>query len=215
MPITKLRPTKRASAAIAAVMATAISIGGIWYVPAPSGNQTPGATSEQRYPAAVVLAAEYIIKDWEGLRLVAYRDMVGVWTICYGETLGVKPGMRKAAAECRALLYERVYHDFYMPMTKCAAPAFVQAPVAVQAAMLGGGYNFGVGYFDPRKGEGKGWCGSSAARHIRVKEWRQACDAQTAWNRAGGKVVQGLVNRREMGNADYIGEGELCVTGLQ
>lgn len=196
MPITKLRPTGRARAAIAAIMAMAISIGGIWYVPTSSGKQ---------YPAAVVLAGEHIIKGWEGLRLVAYRDIVGVWTICYGETKGVRAGMRRTAAECEALLYERLYRDFYMPMSACAAPAFVQAPVAVQAAMLGGGYNFGVG----------GWCGSTAARHIRAKEWRQACDAQTAWNRAGGKVVQGLVNRREMGDASRLGEGELCVTGLQ
>lgn len=196
MPITKLRPTKRARAAIAAVMALAISIGGIWYVPTPSGKQ---------YPAAVLLAAEHIIKGWEGLRLVAYRDIVGVWTICYGETLGVRAGMRKTAAECEALLYERVYRDFYIPMSQCAAPAFVEAPVPVQAAMLGGGYNFGVG----------GWCGSTAARYIRAKLWRHACDAQTAWNRAGGKVVQGLVNRREMGDASRMGEGELCVTGLQ
>ncbi|MDF2622165.1 MAG: glycoside hydrolase family 24 [Xanthobacteraceae bacterium] len=72
-----------------------------------------------------------------------------------------------------------------------------------------------VGYFDPGKGLGKGWCGSTAARYIRAKLWRQACDAQTAWNRAGGKVVQGLVNRREMGDASRIGEGEICVTGLQ
>ena len=159
MPITKLRPTKRASAAIAAVMALAMSVGGVWYARAPDGRQ---------YPTAVVLAVEHIIKNWEGLRLVAYRD-------------------------------------FYLPMAKCAAPAFEQAPVPVQAAMLGGGFNFGVG----------GWCGSTAARMIRAKNWRAACDAQTAWNRAGGQVVQGLVNRREMGDASRLGEGELCVTGLR
>lgn len=196
MPITKLRPTKRASAAIAAVMALAMSVGGVWYARAPDGRQ---------YPTAVVLAVEHIIKNWEGLRLVAYRDIVGVWTICYGETLNVRAGMRKTKAECEAMLYERAYRDFYLPMAKCAAPAFEQAPVPVQAAMLGGGFNFGVG----------GWCGSTAARMIRAKNWRAACDAQTAWNRAGGQVVQGLVNRREMGDASRLGEGELCVTGLR
>lgn len=202
MPIHKLRPTKRASAAIAAVMAVAMSIGGVWYARAPDGRQ---------YPAAVVLAVEHIIKNWEGLRLVAYRDMVGVWTICYGETLNVRAGMRKTKAECEAMLYERAYRDFYLPMAKCAAPAFVQAPVPVQAAMLGGGFNFGVGSIKPRRG----WCGSSAADAIRARNWPGACVAQTAWNRAGGEVVQGLVNRREMGDASRLGEGELCVTGLQ
>lgn len=205
MPITKLRPTKRASAAIAAIMAVAMSIGGIWYAPAPNGKQ---------YPAAVVLAVESIIKDWEGLRLVAYLDQIAkppVWTVCFGETAGVKAGMRKTKAECEAMLYERVYRDFYIPMAACAAPAFVQAPVPVQAAMLGGGYNFGVGSINPRRG----WCGSSAAASIRARDWAGACVAQTAWNKAGGKVIKGLVDRREMGNLDYIGEGELCITGAQ
>lgn len=194
MPINKLRPTVRAKSAIAAVMALAISLGGLWYVPTPGGKQ---------YPAAVVLAAEYVVKGWEGLRLVAYRDIVGVWTICYGETLGVRAGMSKTRPECEAMLYERLYRDFYIPITRCAAP-LLAAPVSVQSAMLSGSFNFGVG----------AWCRSTASRNIREKQWRSACEAQTAFNRAGGKVIDGLVNRREMGDAQRIGEGELCVSGL-
>src|SRR5438270_11416483 len=34
-----------------------------------------------------------MIKSFEGLRLDAYRDPVGIWTIGYGHTLGVQPGM--------------------------------------------------------------------------------------------------------------------------
>lgn len=204
MAASKLRPTKRASAAIAAVMAMAFSVGGAWFVSVPSAK--PGATTEaaQTYPAAVVLAAEYIVKDWEGLRLTSYRDMVGVWTVCYGETLGVRAGMRKTKAECEAMLYERIYRDFYLAIMKCA-PELAAAPVSVQAAMLSGSFNFGVGAF----------CRSpSLMNTIRIKAWRPACDALTLFNRAGGRVVQGLVNRREMGDASRIGEGEMCVSGL-
>ncbi|WP_412074125.1 glycoside hydrolase family protein [Tritonibacter mobilis] len=32
------------------------------------------------------------IGQWEGLRTKAYRDIVGVWTVCYGETKGVRRG---------------------------------------------------------------------------------------------------------------------------
>ncbi|MND71481.1 Phage lysozyme [compost metagenome] len=70
--------------------------------------------------------------------------------------------------------------------------------------MISGAYNFGVG----------GMCGSSAARLAKAGQYRQACEAQTAWNKAGGRVVNGLVNRREMGDAQRIGEAELCVSGL-
>lgn len=213
MAASKLRPTKRASAAIAAVMAMAFSIGGAWFVTVPSGKPGTATEAAQVYPAAVVLAAEYIVKDWEGLRLTAYRDMVGVWTICYGETQGVRAGMRKTKAECEAMLYERLYRDFYLAIVKCA-PELAVAPVSVQASMLSGSFNFGVGYAARNGVRGRGWCGSTAARHIRAKSWRPACEAQTMFNRAGGRVVQGLVNRREMGNAQYIGEGEMCVSGL-
>lgn len=36
----------------------------------------------------------------EGRSLVAYKDPVGVWTICDGETLDVKPGERRSEAQC-------------------------------------------------------------------------------------------------------------------
>lgn len=35
-----------------------------------------------------------LIKSFEGLRLDAYRDPVGIWTIGYGTTRGVRAGMR-------------------------------------------------------------------------------------------------------------------------
>jgi lysozyme len=46
------------------------------------------------------------------------------------------------------------------------------------------------------------------------KQYRKGCEAQTAWNKAGGQKVRGLVLRREMGDDQRMGEAELCVTGL-
>jgi GH24 family phage-related lysozyme (muramidase) len=34
------------------------------------------------------------IAGGEGLRLVAYQDIIGVWTASYGETKDIMPGMR-------------------------------------------------------------------------------------------------------------------------
>lgn len=39
-------------------------------------------------------------------------------------------------------------------------------------------------------------------------------EAATVFNRVGGRMVIGLVNRREMGDPSRIGEAELCVSGL-
>jgi len=36
----------------------------------------------------------------EGRSLVSYQDSAGVWTICDGETLGVKPGQKATEAQC-------------------------------------------------------------------------------------------------------------------
>lgn len=195
MPINKITSSKRARNAIAGVLALAAAIGGMLYSTTDDGR---------RYPTAVVLSAEKLIKPWEGIVFKSHWDTFGkVWDICYGETKGIKPGMVKTQAECDEMLYRRVYADYYLPLTKCVSN-FTEAPISVQASMISGAYNFGV----------RGWCGSTAAKMVKAKQYRAACERQTAWNKAGGQVLRGLVNRREMGDAQRIGEAELCVSGL-
>ncbi len=45
------------------------------------------------------------------------------------------------------------------------------------------------------------------ARRLNAGDIRGACDALLAWNKAGGRVVQGLTNRRQ-------DERRLCLEGL-
>jgi GH24 family phage-related lysozyme (muramidase) len=111
--------------------------------------------------------------------------------------------MKFTRAECEAMLREDIYTEYYLPLTK-KVPSFTSFPVSVQAAQISGAYNFGVG----------GMAGSRAMAFAIKGQFRQACEAQTAWNKAGGQVVNGLVKRREMGDAQRIGEAELCVSGL-
>lgn len=152
----------------------------------------------------VALSIGALIKPWEGRELKAYRDIVGVWTICDGETKGVKPGMVKTHAECDAMLLRRVENDFYKPLTKCIK-GYESAPVSWQASMLSLAYNVGTGAA----------CGSTAARLARAKAWADSCRAMTRFNRAGGRVVKGLKLRREYGDASRMGELELCLAGLK
>lgn len=205
-PINRIAPTKRGRAAIAVVLASLSAGGyGVW-----SATDRTVTIDGRPVPAPVVLAVEQLIKPWESLILKSHWDRFGkVWDICYGETKGIGPGMTKTKGECEAMLYRRALEDFYQPQLACA-PALALAPDSVQASMISGAYNFGVGSLKPRRG----WCGSSAAIRIREKNWRAACEAQTAWNKAGNQVLRGLVNRREMGDAQRLGEAELCVSGL-
>lgn len=197
MPINKIMSSARGRAAIATVvtMAGAGAAFFPWNAPAP-------------VPPAVELAVAHLIKPWEGLVLSSHWDRFAkIYDICYGDTTingkPVRPGMRFTAQQCDAILTERVMRDYYSPLTTCI-PGFDKKPVSVQAAAISGAYNFGVA----------GMCKSKAAQLIRGGRYREACEAQTAWNKAGGQIIDGLVKRREMGDKQRIGEAELCVSGL-
>lgn len=49
-----------------------------------------------------------LIKSFEGLRLQAYQDSVGVWTIGYGATRGVKAGMKISKEQAERMLLNDV-----------------------------------------------------------------------------------------------------------
>lgn len=145
--------------------------------------------------AGLLGLAVAFVGGWEGKRLVAYRDIVGVWTICYGETYNVKPSERRTSAECDEGLAKglRVYEA---GMRKC-----LDRPDAIPGksyvAFVSLTWNIGIPAF----------CRSTVARRINAGDIAGACDAMLAWNRAGGRVVQGLVNRRHA-------ERRLCREGV-
>lgn len=146
--------------------------------------------------AAVIAASLPFIAKWEGVSLTSYRDVVGVWTICYGETKGVGPGQRHTAEECLAMLQKEVA-SYYSGVAACMAnPAVV--PVGVQASLTELAYNVGVGAV----------CKSTMMRKVNAGDYRGACDELAKWVKAGGRTWKGLVNRR----ADS--KRALCLQGL-
>lgn len=163
--------------------------------PAPKTSTAKRVARGSGIAAAVMAMAIPVVTVWEGIRLEPYRDVVGVLTWCIGETRG-EPQDKYSVSECESLLEARLHTDYYIPLTKCI-PTLQDAPVPVQAALTSWTYNVGVGAA----------CGSTLARYARAGEWRSACNELPKWNRAGGRVWQGLVNRR----AD---ERALCLTGV-
>lgn len=153
--------------------------------------------------SAVALASTILIQPWEGKRLVSYQDVVGVWSACFGETKGIKPGQTFTPAQCDAMLEKTLREDYVPPLRRCVV-GFDGLPMSLQASFISGAYNHGVGSM----------CKSTAARLAERGQYRAACEAATRFNQAGGKVWDGLVKRREMGDAQRIGEAELCVSGL-
>jgi lysozyme len=144
--------------------------------------------------SAVMAAAVALVGAWEGVRTVAYRDIVGIPTVCFGETRGVKMGDRYTMEECRTMLGDALV-EFETGMRKCLTnPDAV--PDKPYVAFLSLSYNIGTGAF----------CKSTVARKANVGDILGACNAISAWNKAGGKVVKGLTNRRAE-------EQNLCLEG--
>lgn len=154
------------------------------------------ATTAGVVSAAFMAAAVPFIGQWEGLRTTAYQDIVGVWTVCYGETRGVRPGDTYTVAECNEMLSREVV-AFHQSLTRCI-PSLPTQPVGVQVAVVSWGYNVGTGAA----------CRSTLARHLNAGDVVAACNQLPRWNRAGGQVVRGLTNRR-------ISERELCLAEVR
>lgn len=154
--------------------------------------------------SAIALAVTYLIQPWEGRELVAYRDLVGKWTICDGDTENVRPGQIATKAECDKRTWERVV-KFYAPKVAACIATWPDAPMSWQATAISLAYNIGP----------QTVCNSTAARRAHARDWRGSCEAFTWYNRAGGQVVRGLKLRREFGDDERIGELELCLEGLR
>lgn len=144
--------------------------------------------------AAAIALASTFIAPWEGRELRAYRDIVGVPTICYGETRGIRIGDIATPAECDSML-ARAVTEFEQAIRPCLPPVL---PDKTRAAFISAAYNIGSAAF----------CRSSMSKRALAGDMRSACDALLLWVKAGGKTVKGLINRR---NA----ERALCLEGLK
>ena len=156
--------------------------------------------------AAAVGVAVPTVQSWEGRELVPYRDIVGIWTVCDGDTKNVVPGRRESEASCDARLEQQLLAHA-KPVMRCA-PQLADRPNAL-AASISLAYNVGTGGWIGIEAERKlpkrdaaldgwrgGYCGSTAAVRFRQEQWRAGCDAFMGWNKAGGRVVRGLDRRR-------------------
>ncbi|KIC36630.1 hypothetical protein RA26_12485 [Leisingera sp. ANG-M7] len=145
--------------------------------------------------ALVIAMATPFIAKWEGVRTVAYVDIVGVPTICFGDTHGVQIGDTATMAECVDRLEQDV-HTFYAEISPCMTNKGI--PLGVQASMLELAFNVGSGPV----------CQSTMMRKANAGDYVGACNELRRWVKAGGQRIRGLENRR----ADS--KHALCLKGL-
>ena len=133
-------------------------------------------------------AAVDLVKEFEGLRLTAYRDAVGVWTIGYGTTaaagVGIVPRAGLTITEPQADEYLRIALDKFAAKI---AP-HIRVPVTDNqfGAIVSLAYNIGPGAF----------IASTLLRKLNAGDYIGASAQFARWNKAGGKVLAGLTRRR-------------------
>lgn len=142
--------------------------------------------------AGVLLAAAALIAPWEGYSAKPYKDIVGVVTVCYGATHNVE---RRAYSrdECEAILRTDIGRHLSGVANCITEPLKENEWVAVTSWV----FNVGV----------PSACKSTLVRKINAgrpaSEW---CGELLRWNRAAGKVVRGLTNRRKAEYAICVGD---------
>ncbi len=133
-----------------------------------------------------------IIKEFEGLKLEAYKCPAGVWTIGYGHTAGVKPGQKIDLQDAEAMLL-----DDMMDADDCIGDwVDIELTDNERAALISFIFNLGCGAFR----------GSTLLKLLNADGDRNAIAAQfLRWNKAGGKVLNGLTRRREAERKMFLG----------
>ena len=119
----------------------------------------------------------------EGLRLEAYKDAAGVWTIGYGHTQDVRPG-DKISEYCAK---EYLLQDLY-PVEQAVNKMNIARTEGQFDALVSFAFNLGI---DRLKKSTllKVICGGGSKNQIK-REFKK-------WVYAGGKKLKGLERRRE------------------
>jgi lysozyme len=145
-------------------------------------------------PWPITWAGVVEIANSEGCRLRAYQDIVGVWTIGWGQTAGVTPDMVWTQAEADADLCQRLT-ELAIEVKSCLTQP---ANPYELAAMLSLADNIGMGWKGHKKPKGAkdGFRQSSVLRNHNRRDKQAASRAFALWNKADGQVRNGLVARR-------------------
>jgi len=124
-----------------------------------------------------------LIKQFEGCRLKAYKDAVGVWTIGYGHTVDVKEGIEISQHQADVILQVDLY-EYEDYINKYVQVSLTQNQFDALVSWV---YNLGAGNLQS----------STMLRVLNEGKYSEVPSQMKRWNKAGGKVLRGLVRRRE------------------
>ena len=123
-----------------------------------------------------------LIKDFEGLRLVAYRCPAGVLTIGFGHTIGVHEGDKITEEQANDFLLSDLVHAEKAVNNLCPPLNGNQFSALVSFVFNLGSMSLAT---------------STLLRKIKEGKMDEAAENFGKWVFAGGKVVEGLKRRRK------------------
>ncbi|MFW1955064.1 lysozyme [Acinetobacter guillouiae] len=128
-----------------------------------------------------------LICGFEGLELKAYDDGVGVCTIGYGTTI-YPHGKAVQYGDTCTIEQAKNYMQYDLRRFEQAVNAAVNVPLNQNQfdALVSLSYNIGIGAFK----------NSTLLKLLNASDYHAASHQFDVWIKAGGKTVQGLVNRR-------------------
>ena len=124
-----------------------------------------------------------LIKKFEGCELEAYQCSAGVWTIGYGHTKGVKEGMTITKDQAEQMLLEELV-EYEVAVEEAVDNQLDQC---MFDALVSWTYNLGPTNLN----------NSTMLKVLNAGEYDEVPAQIKRWNKAGGKVLQGLIRRRE------------------
>ncbi|HCT7897887.1 TPA: lysozyme [Enterobacter cloacae] len=136
-----------------------------------------------------------LIKQFEGCKLTAYQDSVGVWTIGYGWTQHVDGKPIRAGMTIKQETAERLLKtglvSYESDVSRLVKVGLTQGQFD---ALVSFTYNLGA----------RSLSTSTLLRKLNAGDYAGAADEFLRWNKAGGKVLNGLTRRREAERALFL-----------
>ena len=138
-----------------------------------------------------------LLEQFEGLRLEAYLDSAGIATIGWGSIKypnGNKVKLGDKITKAQAKEYK--LHDLKEFESTVNTSVKVHLTQNQYDALVSISYNIGSNAFK----------NSTLLKKLNSGDYKGAAEQFLAWNKAGGKKVQGLVNRREAERKLFLSE---------
>ena len=142
-----------------------------------------------------------LIRDFEGLRLSAYRDAVGVLTIGYGHTRGVRPGQTITHREAELLLSADLEPIERQLTADLGEDGVLQCQFDALCSFC---FNLGIGAY----------MRSTLRKYVKAGRDADADKEFGKWVHAGGKVLPGLVTRRAAERKMFLQGGAADIAAL-